>query len=553
MDIGYLVPTDGKSRDASTYIPMDQLRSEIQNHCRAKHVLFIMDSCFSGTLLTRAATTDGAVADYLAQRGAYGITAGMANQPAVDGLFTDVLIEGLNGNADYDNNGYMTFKELGLYVEQNVRARNRNQTPDYGTMLGSGQFVFARKGTVASYDQADAKLKEQRARIEVEKKELAQKMAAFEAMTKKAEKDRIENERRATELEKAAAIKARHENEQRKLQEQRIDREKARIKAERLKAEEAGREAEIKLAAQVKLEAKLKKEAEAAKKAEIIRAEEARKVVVKTKAERREAEKARFEKERIKAEQKRLAAEKRRVEEEAKAKEQARILEKKKAEAKRLTEQQFRLEAQRKKAEEKRLAVEKKKAEEKARAKEQALVLLSKKKAEAKQLAAEKAKLEEEKKKIEEAHKKITLQSAVPTEAKNPVPFTNLNIYSKKKSKDRYEATPHWSIHDTKTGLEWFVGPDRDMSWKKAKTWAETLQTGGSNWRMPTVKELRDLYQKGAGSRNMDLIFHTNGWWLWAESKKKGLDFANGGTRSLPRRGASFERVFAVRKYQEKD
>jgi len=91
------------------------------------------------------------------------------------------------------------------------------------------------------------------------------------------------------------------------------------------------------------------------------------------------------------------------------------------------------------------------------------------------------------------------------------------------------------------------------MPWKQSKKWAETLAAGGGGWSLPSVQELRSLYEKGAGSRNMDLIFHTNGWWLWAESKKKGLDFANGGTRSLPRRGASFERVFAVRKYQEKD
>ena len=141
---GYLVPANSKSGDLTGYISMNQVRDEIISHCKARHVLLIVDSCFSGTLLTRGSMTDGAVSDYLSKRGIYGITAGMQDQPALDGLFTNVLLEGLGGNADYDNNGYVTFKELGLYSEQNVKARNSAQTPDYGVMYGAGQFVFAK-------------------------------------------------------------------------------------------------------------------------------------------------------------------------------------------------------------------------------------------------------------------------------------------------------------------------------------------------------------------------------------------------------------------------
>ena len=141
---GYLVPVEGVSGDITSYISVAQIRDEILSHCKAKHVMLIIDSCFSGTLLTRASINDGAVRDYLGKRGIYGITAGMQDQPAVDGLFTNVLLEGMAGNADCNNDGFIAFKELGMYAEQNVRARNRHQTPDFGVMYGAGQFVFTR-------------------------------------------------------------------------------------------------------------------------------------------------------------------------------------------------------------------------------------------------------------------------------------------------------------------------------------------------------------------------------------------------------------------------
>lgn len=144
-ETGYLVPVEGRDNDPSSYIPMKQIRDEIVNHCRAKHTLLILDSCFSGCLLMRSNIYDGSLADYLRKRGIYGIAAGMADQPAIDGLFTNVLIEALSGNADNNNDGYVTFKEIGMYTEQNVRARNQYQTPDYGTILGAGQFVFAQR------------------------------------------------------------------------------------------------------------------------------------------------------------------------------------------------------------------------------------------------------------------------------------------------------------------------------------------------------------------------------------------------------------------------
>ena len=70
-------------------------------------------------------------------------------------------------------------------------------------------------------------------------------------------------------------------------------------------------------------------------------------------------------------------------------------------------------------------------------------------------------------------------------------------------------------VKDTKTGLEWIAGPDRDTSWYKTKKWVEELATGARGWRMPTAAELRTLYQPGVGIRNMTPLLKTTGWRVW--------------------------------------
>jgi len=50
------------------------------------------------------------------------------------------------------------------------------------------------------------------------------------------------------------------------------------------------------------------------------------------------------------------------------------------------------------------------------------------------------------------------------------------------------------AIHDTRTGLRWMVGPDRDTPWDGAKGWADGLDACSAGWRLPTVAELRGLF-----------------------------------------------------------
>ena len=80
-------------------------------------------------------------------------------------------------------------------------------------------------------------------------------------------------------------------------------------------------------------------------------------------------------------------------------------------------------------------------------------------------------------------------------------------------------------VYDTRTGLEWFAGPDKNTNWKKAKSWVENLDAAGGGWRMPTCNELSTLFRKGAGSknisplsRNMTPLFKARGQYIWSGS-----------------------------------
>lgn len=360
-ETGYLVPVEGRSGDTTSYIPMDQLRTEIMNNCAAKHVLVIVDSCFSGTLLTRANIADADISDYLSKKGIYGITAGMQDQPAVDGLFTNVLVEGMCGNADFNSDGYVTFKELGMYAGNNVRAKNRHQTPDYGVMYGAGQFVFA----LAPREPASP--------------EPVPVVYAQPAPTISDDYDTIIIE--------------------------------AKEREERTRKEKADTEARI--------------------------SRDYYKVT------------------------------------------------------------------------------------------------------------------------------KILTTDSVPKEAKTKVCKKFLSDYSEKgqyrdhvdricvelsdafiTATGRFQVQKCGSIIDQKTGLEWFVGPDKELPWEKAKYWVGGLKDCGGNWRMPTKNELATLYQKGVGTRDMHPAFETTGWWVWSSETYGSSDawFFNFG----PGREGWFDRKFTL-------
>jgi uncharacterized caspase-like protein len=119
-------------------------------------------------------------------------------------------------------------------------------------------------------------------------------------------------------------------------------------------------------------------------------------------------------------------------------------------------------------------------------------------------------------------------------------------------SDGRYKKSRAGVILDTKTNLEWFVGPDQDTTWDAAKSWTDGLTVDGGGWRMPTIEELRGLYQSGKGSRNMEPLFVTNSWYIWScddvtSSSARGVNFGSGYDGSYDRYDSDGTRGFCVR------
>ena len=90
----------------------------------------------------------------------------------------------------------------------------------------------------------------------------------------------------------------------------------------------------------------------------------------------------------------------------------------------------------------------------------------------------------------------------------------------------QFIAYDNGTVKDTETGLEWYTGPDKDTSFREAKSWVEYLTVAGGGWRMPTREELKTLYKKGEGQRNMTPLLKTTGWFVCSgETKSSSLAF----------------------------
>lgn len=112
-------------------------------------------------------------------------------------------------------------------------------------------------------------------------------------------------------------------------------------------------------------------------------------------------------------------------------------------------------------------------------------------------------------------------------------------------------------VSDSKTGLEWKVGPDKDTNWNQARAWVKNLKLDGGDWRMPTLDELKGLYKKGAGRLNMTPLLKTTGWQVWS-NKLKDSSFAWGfyficGGKGWDGRTFPYDfRAFAVRSQRQR-
>lgn len=149
--IGYFIPVDGdRERLASRCISMEDINTW-SRLIPAKHILYVMDCCYSGLAATRTTGLDPGRRDYLEvvtrQSVRQIITAGRADEKVIErsgqGVFTRVLLRGLQGDADVHGRGFITGLDLGHYLESRVcEESGQRQHPLFRYLSGEGEFVF---------------------------------------------------------------------------------------------------------------------------------------------------------------------------------------------------------------------------------------------------------------------------------------------------------------------------------------------------------------------------------------------------------------------------
>jgi tetratricopeptide (TPR) repeat protein len=150
---GYIAPVD---LDADNYrgtaISMSSIHALIKKY-RAKHILFVFDSCYSGLGLKRSGslggTSDAFLQNASRQRAAQIITAGGKDEQAREdsktghGLFTKALLDSLNGRTVEPKSGFIVASDAAQFIRKKVSEKsNGEQNPAYGWLAGEGDFIF---------------------------------------------------------------------------------------------------------------------------------------------------------------------------------------------------------------------------------------------------------------------------------------------------------------------------------------------------------------------------------------------------------------------------
>jgi hypothetical protein len=154
--MGYIVPIDAPlfENDSISFlqksIPMNQFETwSTQYACR--HILFIFDSCFSGTIFTTRGAEElpAYISKSLAEPVRQFITSGNEKETVPEpSVFRPLLERGLrNGEADKNKDGYISGTELGEYLQREIKERsNGKYNPQFGKSndinLDKGEFIF---------------------------------------------------------------------------------------------------------------------------------------------------------------------------------------------------------------------------------------------------------------------------------------------------------------------------------------------------------------------------------------------------------------------------
>ena len=149
-DYGYWLPVDSERDDDSNWIPTDRVVSQVKG-MKAKHVMVVADSCFSGTI-TRAIKIEQRTPEWFSE-----IVKKKARTALTSGGLEPVLDTGSGNHSAFayafislleENDGVLDASQLFSQLRPKVMV-NSTQTPQYGKihMAGDdgGDFLFVRR------------------------------------------------------------------------------------------------------------------------------------------------------------------------------------------------------------------------------------------------------------------------------------------------------------------------------------------------------------------------------------------------------------------------
>ncbi len=151
--LGYILPVDAPKPEGNEALFKSKAMSmqrveEYALNINSKHAMFMFDSCFSGSLFSLSRAIPSSISYKTAKPVRQFITSGSESETVPDqSIFRRQFIDGLNGSADSNQDGYVTGAELGEFLQTSVVNYSKNaQHPQYGKIrnpnLDKGDFVF---------------------------------------------------------------------------------------------------------------------------------------------------------------------------------------------------------------------------------------------------------------------------------------------------------------------------------------------------------------------------------------------------------------------------
>ena len=144
---GFWVPVDGAKDDPSNYVSAPDVLNKVQG-MKARHVLLVVDACFSGSIFELGDTHrgDGDAAKYYTSRSRKAMTSGALEEVNDNSLFMKTLLQNLAGNQE----PYLLASTLFNATKDTLgHTKGFSQMPQFNRLQSSadegGDFVFVKR------------------------------------------------------------------------------------------------------------------------------------------------------------------------------------------------------------------------------------------------------------------------------------------------------------------------------------------------------------------------------------------------------------------------